>query len=204
MSGRHPDGCSAPRSASWRKWVALSILAYACCALPARAHAQIADPCPSSMTGLAGKTPDDLSIVQADIDRYTLCAKRAELLKKLNELAVENDLALKNSAGLKNPGMVLGATVDAPPAGPDAPLIPASTGEDSESASEAVDDGRWKIVEIFGAAGKLQAKLSKADGAVARVKAGSVLPGGGKVVAITPVRVTLQEAGGESELAWRE
>lgn len=173
------------------------------------AQAQSADdPCPALEDILAGKTPDDLSLVQADIDRYTLCAKRAELLKRLNELTVENEKAVNRGMGDQNPGMTLGKGVPktvSPPVVPAvkippvAPIVPVEENEDQE-----IDDGRWKIVEIFGVSGKLQAKLTKSDRSVARVKAGTELPDGGRVVAITPVHVTIHNADGETELSWKE
>lgn len=176
-------------------------------AVPAQAQS-VDDPCPALEDILSGKTPDDLSLVQADIDRYTLCAKRAELLKKLNELTVENEKAVGGGAGVQNPGMTLGKgtpkavfppivpVVNIPPVAPVAPV----DGEDVP----AEDDGSWKIVEIFGVSGKLQAKLTKSDGSVARVKAGTALSDGGSVVAITPVHVTIRNADGETELSWKE
>lgn len=175
----------------------------------APAQAQSADdPCPALEDILAGKTPDDLSLVQADIDRYTLCAKRAELLKKLNELTVENENAVNRGMGSPNPGMTLGKGTPktvSPPVVPAvkipsvAPVVPVEEGDVEEA-----DDGSWKIVEIFGVSGKLQAKLTKSDGSVARVKAGTELPDGGNVVAITPVHVTIHNTDGETELSWKE
>lgn len=158
------------------------------------------DPCPTVKDIFSGKTPDDLSLVQADIDRYTLCAKRAELLKKLNELTTENEKAV-NQSGASNPGMVLDPAslpkIPSPPVAPP-PLAPFA------AVSVPEDDGNWRIVEIFGASGNLQAKLVKSDGSVARVKAGSDLSDGGKVIAITPIHVTIRGSSGETELSWQE
>lgn len=205
MSGHLPDKMSYLlflKGLLWLRVGACAILVFLAF-IPVLARAQVTDPCPALIQVMSNKTPDDLSLVQADIDRYTLCAKRAELLKKLNELAIENDLALKASTGLSNPGMVLGGGPPKPPA-PGVALVPPDTATMTDSEVSEEDDGQWKIVEIFGSAGQLQAKLAKSDGSVARIKAGSSLPDGEKIISITPVRVTLHGDGGETELSWRE
>lgn len=207
MPGHLPDTL-VPRQS---RLAALSLLAatFFCAFLftgPAAAQTQDSDdPCPALEDILAGKTPDDLSLVQADIDRYTLCAKRAELLKKLNEITVENEAAVNNGAGNTNPGMMLAPPGTAPmPAVPAMPPLPAGAVPAQGGAPLPTDDGNWKIVEIFGASGKLQAKLEKSDGSVARAKAGTELPDGAKVVAITSVHVTVHNADGDTELSWKE
>lgn len=214
MSGRRPESFPPFRVSRLRSlWVAAFFLAlifapFAACA-EEEEQPELSDPCPAIMEMMAGKTPDDLSMVQADIDRYTLCARRAELLKKLNEISVENEKAVKDSMGFggalsSNPGMTLGSAPVLPPTPPLPPLAPMPGEPGGVPAGFGGDDGNWKILEVFGAAGNLQAKIAKGDGAVARVKAGSSLPGGGTVAAITPVRVVIRDSGGETELSWRE
>ena len=48
------------------------------------------DPCPAPTA--ASATPDDLAKVQEDIDRFTLCVERAQLLERLNESVLKNHL----------------------------------------------------------------------------------------------------------------
>ncbi len=206
MSGRHPDPNIPPHKRPLSHMLP-GMVAIALCLVMVpffSASAQIKsatdDPCPSLEEILSRKTPDDLSLVQADIDRYTLCAKRAELLKQLNEISTENEKTL-GATSPQNPGMMLPGAGQAIAALPPEPQTPPPA---LQPASMPMDDGNWKIREIFGSSGNLQAKLAKSDGNVVQVKAGAKLPDGSHVLVITPLHVTLRSAAGETDLSWQE
>lgn len=184
----------------------MASLLFASFASPARA--QQADPCPEAVSALSSM-PDDLSKVQADIDRFTLCVERAQLLKRLNDLALENEQNLQgiNSA---NPGFALGGgpennfpTFDRDAIlGMDEPQQPYYD-EYAPDYSENTYDG-WAIVNIFGVGSDLQAKLSRSDGERAQVREGDKLEDGTKVVKITPVSIEVSEKGKTRLLSWLE
>ena len=146
----------------------------------------IDDPCPVPEAAL-GQTPTDLATVQADIDRYTLCLERAQLIKRLNDLATENDATL-SGFGNRNPGLSL-----------DERLLSESQEEENESETEA--GTTWKILEIFGSAKKLEARLIK-DASVIQVRAGELLPDGTRVEKVTPTEVIISDREEKSVLAW--
>lgn len=172
---------------------------------PARAQQQ--DPCPEAVSALSSM-PDDLSKVQADIDRFTLCVERAQLLKRLNDLALENEQNIQG-VNSSNPGFTLGGgPADSfPPFDRNAVLgIP----DEEPSYEQYSPDYQsntyqgWAIVNIFGVGNDLQAKLSKSDGQRAQVKAGDKLEDGTRVLGITPVSVEVSQQGKKSLLSWLE
>ncbi|MBU6235863.1 MAG: hypothetical protein KGQ41_08460, partial [Alphaproteobacteria bacterium] len=57
------------------------------------------DPCPAPQEAV-NASPDDLAKVQEDIDRFTLCVARAQLLERLNETAKDTDVAIDSALGL--------------------------------------------------------------------------------------------------------
>jgi hypothetical protein len=77
---------------------ALSTTAYSTAAYAQNTY----DPCPSPKSALQN-TPNDLAKIQEDIDRFTLCVERAQLLERLNTLVEKNietiDSALLQSGG---------------------------------------------------------------------------------------------------------
>ena len=172
-------------------------------ALAGKARSQdLPDPCPVPSAALA-ETPDDLAKVQADIDRFNLCVERAQLLKRLNELAVENEKAAV-APSRNNPGMRLDAdrlpdTAGSLPRSPVTPLAPLPTTGGPKGPG---DD--WTIVEVFGATGSLTAKLVRQDGAVQYASQGAVLPDGRRITVITSTSVILEKDGKTTELQWLE
>jgi len=67
---------------------------------PAMQNGQlVGDPCPSPSKALAS-SPDDLAKVQEEIDRFTLCVQRAQLLERLNESTLKSDNVYDASLGL--------------------------------------------------------------------------------------------------------
>lgn len=165
--------------------------------------AQGMDPCPEAANALT-TTPDDLSKVQADIDRFTLCLERAQLLKRLNDLATENEASL---LGLSedNPGFLLGAQTgfdNLPTFDRQAVVNPESILPE-EPVEEVLPEG-WVILSIFGSGTNLSAKITKADGTLAQVREGDRLPDDKMVRTITPTSVILTEGGSDEELNWHE
>ncbi len=172
-----------------------------------QAGAQQLDPCPEAVSALSSM-PDDLSKVQADIDRFTLCVERAQLLKRLNDLALENEQNLQgvNSA---NPGFTLGGSpADNFPAFDRNAVLgipePRPSYEEYAPDYAANTYEGWSIVNIFGVGSDLQAKLSKSDGQRAQVRAGDKLEDGTKILGITPVSVEISKTGKKSLLSWLE
>ena len=62
------------------------------------------DPCPN-LRGASANAPDDLSKVQQDIDRFTLCVQRAQLLERLNENAIRSIENTDKALGLSAPNV---------------------------------------------------------------------------------------------------
>lgn len=162
------------------------------------------DPCPVPVVEMA-KTPDDLAKVQADIDRYTLCVERAQLLQRLNDLAIENQEKLTGgeSGGLSsdNPGMMLAPGEFA--AKRDEILgagdLSGMMGESQPSSPEG-----WVILSVFGSSDGLQARLGQSNGELAQVRQGDTLYDGAVVQSITSTGVTLDVEGEKEVLKWVE
>lgn len=176
-----------------------------------QAQAQKRDPCPEAISAL-NTAPDDLSKVQADIDRFTLCVERAQLLKRLNDLALENE---ENLAGvnLGNPGFNLdsGLGSNLPEFDRDTILNPQKQQpevqdyDDDEYAppqQSAAPADNWAIQSIFGAGSELSAKIRKNNGELAQIKSGDVLEDGTRIVSITPVSVEISKGGDRRLLSW--
>lgn len=166
------------------------------------------DPCPMPSAELA-QAPDDLAKIQGDIDRYTLCMERAQLLQRLNDVAMENQKKLNEANGVgssdlsgANPGMMLGSSFDSQRQQIMA-TIDQSAGAAVEQAPPPAGD-EWYITKILGASGTLAAQLSKSDGTIAFVKAGDSLPGGGSVDSITSTSVKATQDGTSKTLRWRD
>jgi type IV pilus biogenesis protein PilP len=148
-----------------------------------------ADPCPVPQVALS-ETPNDLAKIQADIDRYALCVERAQLLQRLNNLALENG---QNMTGM-NPGFMLDHGKLA--------ISGKDLGTEEEQEKDVPDE--WQVLEIYGTLGKLQAKVMKA-GIIIQVAEGEDLPGGKTVAAISPNQVTVMDGGkGPVNLDWVE
>lgn len=192
------------------KIILLSVLALLLWPSLAYAQAQGQDIiCPDAPTALR-QAPDDLSKVQADIDRFTLCLERAQLLKRLNDLAVENDEALQNASMSASTGFGLDAgtqAVDFNPfdindvLGVDDALIPAENSGEEEMVFGTED---WVVLSVFGTGQDLSAKLAKSDGNFAQVKTGQALPDGSEVLSITTDGVKVREGGENRTLYWHE
>lgn len=62
------------------------------------------DPCPLPKE-TASSSPDDLAKVQEEIDRFTLCVQRAQLLERLNDSAIKNQMSDDVALGYTPPPM---------------------------------------------------------------------------------------------------
>src|SRR5690606_5999975 len=82
--------------------------------------------CPEPSDAL-GNVPSRLDELQADIDRYTLCLNRAELLLKLEDLRTQNNAGAGANAGMMLPGSLTPAPLTEQQAGELLGEIPAAT-----------------------------------------------------------------------------
>lgn len=166
------------------------------------------DPCPLPSAAVM-ETPDDLAKVQADIDRFTLCMERAQLLQRLNELALENQEALMGYSP-DNPGMKLDKKpADLPdfkkPAAAESspPALPVLGG--AMPKTEEPPAVGWTVVSVFGSGGNLQARISSPEGSIEQVRTGDTLSDGSTVKTISVGRVVITDKSGkDTTLGWQE
>ncbi len=171
------------------------------------------DPCPLPSAEMA-QAPDDLARIQSDIDRYTLCMERAQLLQRLNDVAVENQEKLNEANGAAtsdisaaNPGMQLGNNL--PSFEQQRQQIMGSVNASDVAAAPVdvapvVDTTEWFIMKILGSGGALSAQVAKSDGTLAQVKVGDSLPEGIRIDAISSTGVMTTQEGESKALRWRE
>jgi hypothetical protein len=165
------------------------------------------------------ETPDSLSKIQEDIDRFKLCVERAQLLDRLNTVVAKNidtidSVILQPAPAPMMPAMDGGTSgglmeglfgggqqgQTAPPPVNEAALEQASEdplfGDDApiEETEEAEpEDPVWLIREISGKSGALQANLINSRGALARVRQGDVLPDDSRIIEITPMSLKIKK-----------
>jgi type IV pilus biogenesis protein PilP len=163
------------------------------------------DPCPMPSNELS-RAPDDLAKVQADIDRYTLCMERAQLLQRLNDVALENQERLQqsNDVSADNPGMQLGSNIASFDDMRAQIMQDIGNQPVVEDTVEAPPAGEWSILKISGAAGGLAAQLGKSDGTLMQVRAGDTLPDGGQVNEVNATGVRITKDGERIDLRWRD
>lgn len=187
------------------------------------------DPCPAPQGALAD-TPDDLAKVQEEIDRFSLCVQRAQLLERLNESAMKNqetnDRALgympmpaglpgipgaQGPAGLAPLPAAALAGADVSPAAAataaseaaDAAAAAAEVAETVAKEEEEKKSAVWTIREIFGSGSEMQARLVSPEGDEVKAHNGMKLPDGKTVVVrITPAGVTVRDSSGAKTLQW--
>ena len=153
------------------------------------------------------QSPSDLANIQSDIERFTLCIERAELLNRLNRLVEENDELM---------GLTFGGAVQAvtqPPAAPrnaptaTTPLPDLGMAGSDLNGEEEVEDEKdyiWVIEEIYGISSDLKARLTNADSEIANVREGDVLSDGYRVEKIRGTTITLSKEGEALILNWIE
>lgn len=178
------------------------------------------DPCPEPKSALAN-TPDDLAKVQEDIERFTLCVERAQLLDRLNESAAKTDETIDSALGLSAGPMEGGMMPPSVPTGEMAPVNESMLGgadvTPTGAASAPVPDGidaiagaaqpqlppDWQVREVFGASGQLYARLNGPKGELVRVKTGDRLPSdGGTVTLVSAEGVTVRKDKDSKTLDW--
>lgn len=162
------------------------------------------DLCPDPSQA-AKQTPDDLAGVQADIERFALCLKRAELLKNLNDLALQNTDSLLGTGNLED---FAAQALDALP-----PVAPEALGVDEDGNSldgsddlameeEKVAGTPWLINDIYGIGSNLMARLTSRDDEIANVREGDFLSDGSKVISITSIGVVIDDTDERIPLVW--
>lgn len=181
------------------------------------------DPCPAPAAAI-NSSPDDLAKVQEDIDRFTLCVARAQLLERLNETALKSDGAVDAALGLSIPGVPNPQKNGLAPLPADAlggaDVSPLTVTEDSKSGAAADNDepvismdtdieqttpkpAAWVISEIYGSGANIQATLISPEGDEMRVREGTKLRNStSTVVRITPAVVTIRHGSDTRDLDW--
>jgi len=168
------------------------------------------DPCPN-LRGASANAPDDLSKVQLDIDRFTLCVQRAQLLERLNDSAMRSVQDTDRALGLGTPGAgalaagmpplpadaLAGASVEPLPTASGAAVAttPAATATPAPSRN-------WTIREIYGSSVDMEARLLSPDGDEFKVKKGTRLPDSSVVTSVTPGGVSIDSGKGSKSLEW--
>lgn len=152
--------------------------------------------CPSPDTALK-QTPDDLSSIQSDIERFSLCVKRAELLQSLNDLAQKNKESL---LGMPDIEAITEEAIGALP--PLAPIDNAFTaedfartlGNDEDGEGVAMEDTRtpWLVNDIYGVGTNLKARITSTEGEIANVREGEMLSDGLEVFSISRTGIVLR------------
>lgn len=164
--------------------------------------------------------PDDLAKVQEDIDRYTLCVQRAELLQQLNETEAESRKNLEEALDLKSPTLSdvmggsaqMGGNMPPPPSGFEAGQVASLNADSLDMGAGSggfgalpVQSTEWQINSVSGQGRSLKAMLIAPDGSLQRVQAGSVLPNeGGTVASITASDVRVTKDKKTKSLNWAE
>jgi type IV pilus biogenesis protein PilP len=168
------------------------------------------DLCPEPKAAMQN-TPDDLSKIQSDITRYTLCVQRAQLLQRLNDLTVENidtlDSAISEMAATSFPEIDLKEIQDmfAQNFAYDTPMTNTQSADNnpSEGMPSFVQQNEWRIKDISGSAGGLVATLFNTNQDVVKVKTGETLPNSSlKVKEIQPTSVVIIKDKQNVNLRW--
>lgn len=207
--------------------VALALLLGTSPVSSAWAQQQSSDPCPSPQRALS-QAPDDLAKIQEDIDRFTLCVERAQLLERLNSLVEKNietiDSVLLAPSALpalpvdESTGGFPGSSSNVMPVN-EADLGPsdnssfpgeASTSsssfpgssDGSPAAAEEEQGPQWNIREIYGTGRALQARLISTEGKIQRVKQGDILSDESRVIEVSKTRVKIKKDKEVIDLEW--
>ena len=160
------------------------------------------DPCPQPKTAYS-ETPNDLKVIQEDITRFTLCVQRAQLLERLNSLALENtstidsalDASIENMASQFSPSIT----------NVQAPAMPITTSLQNEPAyeQELTQQTTWLIHDIKGQQGALTATLVNDQGHLVNVKKGNSLPDKiSKITSLSATEVIISKDGQTTKLLW--
>jgi type IV pilus biogenesis protein PilP len=155
------------------------------------------DPCPQPRAAY-GNTPNDLKIIQEDITRFTLCVQRAQLLERLNSLAIENTDTIESALD----DSIESIASEFAPQLPDitAPTLPDIMPPQQPSA--AISSSLWAIKDIRGQDGSLTATLVN-SGRLVNVEKGDTLPDNdGEITTISATEVAIVKNGRTIRLGW--
>lgn len=170
------------------------------------------NPCPDPRQALS-ETPNDLKIIQEDITRFTLCLQRAQLLSRLNDLAVDSVETINSSLDEKLEEIAssfASAPMSAmemqpmPSIGNSAndELMPMQAAPEPEPVFEHPD---WTINTIKGIGGVLIANISDIDGNVVNVKSGDKIEDTEiRITAVTQTSVKIREDSESTKLKWSQ
>lgn len=157
------------------------------------------DPCPQPRSAYEN-TPDDLKAIQEDITRFNLCIQRAQLLDRLNTLALESAKAMNTALGnniVTTPKM----PVISVPALPESSVI--SPDDTMNEPTPSRSTSAWRIQDINGMNSRLSATLVNSRGTSIDVHEGSTMPDNKTTVAkISTNGVTLHQNGKDVPLKW--
>lgn len=161
-----------------------------------------------------GKSSDlsvgNVSDLQFDIDRLSLCVQRARLLQQIDEIVKQReDLRMQpfgvtgNSAAMNNNVMI--PPMPMPPDLPSMPKTSAVPAQPIMAAAPvpAMTASDWKIQRIWGQGDTMQAQLAK-DDMIANVKLNDILPSGERVSVLSARGVTLDNGKTAHPLNWLE
>jgi len=163
------------------------------------------DPCPEARATLS-ETPNDLNIIQQDITRFTLCLQRAQLLERLNTIAIENidtiETSLESRMQVSMPSFDMAALM---------PPMPQSMTNEMNASDDiyqemASSQGNidWLVHDIRGQGDGLMAVLSDDNGNIINVGSGEMLPDTNmKIVSISPMGVKVENDKKTEYLKWK-
>lgn len=198
------------------------------CPTDVMAQAGGVDPCPVPRDAMQN-TPGSMATIQEDIDRFTLCVERAQLLDRLNTLVEKNidtiDSVILQPQALPPLPVSSDPVNSSPPPSSErtqAPQTPAPideaslqdpnfdntgpTGFSENGANpdmlEEEQEPVWLIREIFGRSGALKARLVSSDGELATIEQGDVLSDDSRIVQITSTSVSVKIEQDIEELQW--
>lgn len=152
--------------------------------------------CPNPAQALSD-VPASAERLQADIDKYTLCLNRAQLLVQLEELRNKGDTPVD--------------AMSLPGAGAPIPLTPEQTdallgdSETSAAKNDAPETSLFPTVQdISGVNGQLVARVTTPDGDIETVRTGDTLSDGAQVTSITATQVIVRQDGKTTRLEWSQ
>lgn len=166
------------------------------------------DPCPKPRRAF-NETPNDLKLIQEDITRFTLCVQRAQLLERLNELAIENTDTIDSALTSNIESVAAQFAPELPdipiPQAPETPQPNVSSPMTSAPQPTERPMPEWEIRELSGASSNLKATLVNSSNRLVTVKKGDKLPDSDlTVMSIGAMGVTVKGNDETMTLSWKE
>lgn len=193
--------------------VGVCVLGMAVIAVPSFAADDL---CPDANTE-KHQSPDNVTDVQASIEKLNLCVERAKLLKQLDDIARERDEILTK---VTSPVMPMSSVGGIPPlSGANLPPLPTdvtglrpgdvrvtqAAGNPFDAAAQAVSSviktPSWKVRKIWGQGNAMRAQLSD-GGTLLNVVKGDTMPDGRLVESVSIKGVAVSQKGKITELPW--